>query len=114
AANLPACRQVEAADNYTAIVPETLNPGKPATLTISLLKEGRPARDNIEVALLKEGKRIAGTRQTVNGTGTVSIDVPQNLVEGSYEVQVKGTNFADQARVNVVNEYLIFVETDKP
>jgi CD109 antigen len=113
AANLPACRQVEAADNYTAIVPETLNPGKPATLTISLLKEGRPARDNIEVALLKEGKRIAGTRQTVNGTGTVSIDVPQNLVEGSYEVQVKGTNFADQARVNVVNEYLIFVETDK-
>ena len=111
---IPACRQVSAADSYTAIVPDTLNPGRPAVLTVSLLKAGQLARDNIEVDLLKDGKRITGTRKMVDGVGTLSIALPRDLEEGSYDIQIKGTSFTDKAQVNVVSESLVFLETDKP
>ena len=71
-------------------------------------------KDNIEVTLLKDDKKVTSARQTVNGTGTVTLNIPQNAEEGKYEIQVKGTGFTDKASVSVAKSYLVFVETDKP
>ena len=111
---LPACKKAVAADSYLAVVPNVLHIGRAEAVAISLLGGSQPAKDNIEVTLLKDGKKIAGSKQKVEGSGTVTIDVPKNAIEGKYEIQVKGTGFSDTAEVSVAESYLVFVETDKP
>jgi CD109 antigen len=111
---LPACQKTTPADSYVAIVPDVLHIGRAEAVSISLSAGGQLARDVVEVALLKDGKKITGASQTVKGTGTVTLNIPQNAEEGKDEVQVKGTGFTDKAAVNLEKSYLVFVETDKP
>ena len=111
---LPACQKVSAADSYVAIVPDVLHSGRAEAVSLSLLSGGQFVKDNIEVTLLKDDKKVTSARQTVNGTGTVTLNIPQNAEEGKYEIQVKGTGFTDKASVSVAKSYLVFVETDKP
>ncbi len=111
---LPACQQVSAADSYVAIVPDVLHSGRAEAVSVSLLSGGQSVKDNIEVTLLKDGKKVTGSRQTVKGTGTVTLNIPPDAEEGKYEIQVKGTGFTDKATVSVAKSYLVFVETDKP
>ncbi len=116
ATSLPACttQKVSAADSYVAIVPDVLHIGRAEAVSLSLTSGGQLVKDNIEVTLLKDNKTITSARQAVNGAGTVTINVPQNAVEGKYEVEVKGTGFTDKATVSVERSFLVFVETDKP
>ena len=113
---LPACtcQQVSAADSYVAIVPDVLHSGRAESVSLSLLSGGKLVKDNIEVTLLKDNKKITSAKQTVDGTGTVTLNIQQNAEEGKYEIQVKGTGFVDKAPVSVAKSYLVFVETDKP
>ena len=111
---LPACQKVSAADSYVAIIPDVLHSGRAEAVSLSLLSGGQFVKDNIEVTLLKDDKKVTSARQTVDGTGTVTLNIPQNAEEGKYEIQVKGTGFTDKASVSVAKSYLVFVETDKP
>jgi CD109 antigen len=111
---LPACQKTAKADNYVAIVPDVLHIGRSEAVSLSLSGGGQPVKDDIEVTLLKDSKKVTSAKQTVDGTGTVTIDIPENAEEGSYEIQVKGTGFSDKAAVSVAKSYLAFVETDKP
>jgi CD109 antigen len=111
---LPACEKVSAADSYVAIVPDVLHIGRAEAVSLSLLSGGQPVKDIIEVALLKDGKKVTSTSQAVSGNGTVTLNIPKNAEEGKYEVQVKGTGFTDKALVTVEKSFLVFVETDKP
>ena len=113
---LPACncQKVSATDSYVAIIPDVLHSGRAEAVSLSLLSGGQFMKDNIEVTLLKDDKKVTSARQTVNGAGTVTINIPQNAVEGEYEIQVTGTGFTDKASVSVAQSYLVFVETDKP
>ena len=113
---LPACncREVSAADSYVAIVPGVLHSGRAEAVSLSLLSGSRFVKDNIEVSLLKDGRKVTSASQTVNGNGTVTLTIPQTAEEGNYEIQVKGTGFTDKASVSVAKSYLVFVETDKP
>jgi 5-hydroxyisourate hydrolase-like protein (transthyretin family) len=111
---VPACKKAAAADSYVAIVPNVLFIGKAAAVSVSLLSGGQPAKESIEVTLLKDGKKVTATTQTVNGNGTVTINVPQTAAEGKYEVQVKGAGFTDKAEVSLEDSYVVFIETDKP
>jgi CD109 antigen len=111
---LPACKKALAADSYVAIVPDVLHSGRAEAIAVSLLGGDQPTKDTIEVTLLKDNKKVAGAKQTVKGTGTVTLDIPRDAEEGKYEIQVKGSSFSDKASVNVAESYLVFVETDKP
>ena len=111
---LPACQKVAAADSYVAIVPDILHIGRAEAVSLSLLNAGKPVTDIIDVVLLKDGKKITNNSQTVKGTGTVMLNIPNNADEGKYEVMVKGTGFIDKASVSVEKSYLAFMETDKP
>jgi CD109 antigen len=116
AASVPGCtcQKVSAADSYVAIIPEVLLSGQAAAMSISLSSGGKSVKDKIEVILLKDNKQISSARQTVNGAGTINLDIPLNAEEGKYEIQVKGTGFTNKAAISVVQSYLVFVETDKP
>ncbi|MFC2014193.1 alpha-2-macroglobulin family protein [Chloroflexota bacterium] len=83
-------------------------------MSLSLSSAGQFVRDNIEVTLLKDDKKVTSARQIINGTGTITLNIPENAEEGKYEIQVKGTGFTDNASVSVAKSYIAFVETDKP
>ena len=85
---LPACQKALAADSYVAIVPDVLHSGRAEAVSLSLLSGGQFVKDNIEVTLLKDDKKVTSARQAVNGTGIVTLNIPQNAEEGKYEIQV--------------------------
>ncbi len=113
---IPACapKPALAADSYVAVVPDVLHVGRAEALSLSLSRGGQVVKDNIEVSLFKDNKLVTSAKQVVNGAGTVTINIPQNVPEGKYEVQVKGNGFSDKAQVMIEKSYLVFVETDKP
>jgi CD109 antigen len=111
---LPACQKVSAADSYLAVVPAVLHRGRVEAVSLSLSSGGQLVRDVIEVTLLKDDKKVTSARQTVNGSGTVALNIPQNAEEGKYQIRIKGSGFTDKASVSVVESFLAFVETDKP
>jgi CD109 antigen len=111
---LPACAEPTAADNYVAIVPDVLFSGRTEAVSISLLSGDRFVKDDIEVTLFKDNQKVAGTKQTIDGNGTINLNIPRDAEEGKYEIQVEGTGFSDKAEVSVTSSSLVFVETDKP
>jgi len=111
---LPACSApIQAANSYIAVVPKVLHSGRAEAISLTLFSGDELTRDRIEVTLLKDGKKIAGTEQVVDGKGTVTLDIPE-VADGKYEIEVKGGAFSDKAEINVEKSYLVFVETDKP
>jgi CD109 antigen len=111
---LPACgTPAQAADSYVAILPQVLHSGHTEAISLSLFAGEKMTKDKVEVNLLKDGEKIASASQTVDGKGTVELDIP-DVADGNYEIQVKGGAFSDKAEVNVEKSYLVFVETDKP
>ncbi|MDP2917696.1 MAG: MG2 domain-containing protein, partial [Dehalococcoidia bacterium] len=112
---VPACtpRVEEAADGYVAVVPAVLQAGSPQAVSVALFKGQSPAAGRVTVALLKDGKEIALSRSNINGKGTIQLNVPA-VPEGEYQIVVQGASFQDEAKVKVENNFLVFVETDKP
>jgi CD109 antigen len=113
---IPACapKPTAAADSYVAVVPDVLHIGRAEAVSVSLSAGGQAVKDNIEVSLIKDNQLVTSSKQLVNGAGMVTLNIPLNLVEGQYVVQVKGNGFTDNASVTVAKSYLVFVETDKP
>ncbi|MFH1483657.1 MAG: MG2 domain-containing protein, partial [Chloroflexota bacterium] len=110
---LSACRPVQAASSYVAIVPKVLHSGRTEAISLALFAGDKMVRDNIEITLLKDGTKVASARQAVDGKGTVSLNIPK-VADGKYELQVKGGAFSDQVSISVERSFLVFVETDKP
>ncbi len=113
ASTLPACRPAEAAKNYMAVIPKVLQSGSTAALSVALLSGDRLVSGTVEVALLKDGKAVAKAKESIDGRGSIKLNVP-DIDEGSYEIQVKGTGFDARAPVKVERSLLVFLETDKP
>ena len=110
---LPACRPAEAAENYMAVIPKVLQSGSTVALSVALFKGDRLVSGKVEVVLLKDGKAVTRAKESVDGKGTIKLNVP-DIDEGSYEIQVKGTGFDTKASVKVERNFLVFLETDKP
>jgi CD109 antigen len=111
---LPACSTPAlAADSYIAILPKVLHSGRTEAVSLSIFAGDELTKDSVEVILLKDGEKVASAKKTVDGKGTVNLDIPE-VADGKYEIQVKGGAFADKAEINVEKSYLVFVETDKP
>jgi CD109 antigen len=110
----PSCgRPALAADSYVAVLPKVLHSGRTEAISLALFAGDELTKEKIEVVLLKDGDKVASATQTIDGRGTVSLDIPE-VVDGQYEIQVKGSSFSDKANINVENSFLVFVETDKP
>ena len=109
----PGCRPLEPAESYVALVPRVLHSGSTGAVAISLSSGGELARDRVEVALLQGGKEIASGRETIEGKGTVELDIP-DVPEGEYEILVKGSGFEERAAIHVEKALVVFLETDKP
>ncbi len=101
--------------SYIAVAPSTMQVGEKTAVTFTLLGEtGELARDTLSVALLKDGDEITSVQSDISGKGQIEIDIPQNTAEGSYQLQIKGTDFEDEATVRIEKRLLVFLETDKP
>jgi CD109 antigen len=110
---LPACRPVQAASSYVAIAPTVLHSGRTEAISLALFAGDKLVKDNVEITLLKDGEKVVSSKQTIDGKGTVSLDIPE-VADGKYELQVKSSAFTDKATVSVEKSFLVFVETDKP
>ncbi|HEY41848.1 MAG TPA: alpha-2-macroglobulin [Dehalococcoidia bacterium] len=111
---LPACQPLEAAESYLAVIPRVLLSGSTESISIALFKGDNLIRSKVEVTLLKDGEEIARSNQTVNGKGTIELDIPSDIDEGEYQVRVSGVGFEDEASVLVDASFVVFLETDKP
>jgi CD109 antigen len=110
---VPSCRPSLAASSYIAVLPKVLHSGRTEAISLALFAGDELTKEKVEVTLLKDGQEVASARQTIDGRGTVSLDIPE-VADGQYEIQVKGSAFSDKASINVENSFLVFVEADKP
>ncbi len=111
---LPSCgTPVQAANSYVAIIPKILHSGRTEAISLTLFAGEKLTKDRVEVTLLKNGEKVSSAKQTVDGKGTVTLDIPE-VADGKYEIQVKGGAFSDKAEINVEKSFMVFVETDKP
>ena len=100
-------------DGYLALAPAHLRSGQLEGISVSLFQGQQPAKGDVEVALMRGGSPVANAQATIEGSGTVSIQVPR-VSPGEYEIEVKGLGFRDLAQVRVVDTKALFLETDKP
>jgi CD109 antigen len=110
---LPACKPLTAATSYLAVVPSIMHSGRSEAISLSLFSGDALVKDNVEVTLLKDGKKVTGTKQVVDGSGTVMLNIP-DVTDGKYDLQIKGGAFTDKATIQIEKSYVVFIETDKP
>jgi CD109 antigen len=110
---LPGCARPVLADSYTVIIPSTLQAGSDQAIPVTLFQGDAPAKGVVELALFMDEKEISRAKQNINGKGSIQLEVPI-VDEGEYLIQVKGDNFQDEANIRIENNYIVFVETDKP
>jgi CD109 antigen len=111
---VPGCScPTEAIESYIGVVPKVLHSGAGEAVSLTLFKGENLISGKVEVALLKDGKEIVGASRTIQGKGSVVLDIP-DVEEGEYEIRLKGNGFEDRTTVRVERSFLVFVETDKP
>ena len=111
---LPACQPLEAAESYLAVIPRVLLSGSTESISMTLFKGDNLIKSKVEVTLLKDGEEISQVSRTINGKGTIELDIPDDIEEGEYQVRVSGAGFEDEASVLVDASFIVFLETDKP
>ncbi|MCJ7764300.1 MAG: MG2 domain-containing protein, partial [Dehalococcoidales bacterium] len=110
---IPGCSPVFAAESYMAVIPKVLHSGQTEELSLALFEGDRLIPGDVEVTLLSEGKEILSVEKSIDGKGTISLDIP-DIEDGDYEIVIKGAGFEDKATVKVEKSFLTFLETDKP
>ncbi len=110
---LPACQPVAAATSYVALAPKILHSSRTEAISVALFNGTQAAKDTVTVSILQNGKKITSATSTIDGKGTVNLNIPA-VVDGAYELQVKASKFTDKTTINIEKSYLAFVETDKP
>jgi hypothetical protein len=82
------------ANSYVAVLPKVLHSGRTETVSLALFAGDDLTRDKVEVALWQGSEKIVSTTQTIDGRGTIAIDIPE-VADGDYEIRVKGSGFSD-------------------
>ena len=100
-------------DGYVAVAPRVLRAGQTEGISVSLFSGQRPTKGEVSFSLLKDGLSIAKSSGPIDGTGVISLPVPQ-VPEGEYKLQISGPGFQDETSLRVEEGTLLFLETDKP
>ena len=103
----------ENVDGYLALAPAQLRSGQLEGISVSLFQGQHPAKGDVEVALMRGGNPVAKAQEVIEGSGTVSIQLPR-VSPGRYAISVSGKGFRHVAQVQVVDTKALFLETDKP
>ncbi|HEX78838.1 MAG TPA: hypothetical protein G4O19_01625, partial [Dehalococcoidia bacterium] len=110
---LPACTPVFTAESYMAVIPGVLHSGQTEEVSLALFEGDRLVSGDVEISLLSDGEEILNVEKSIDGRGTISLNIP-NIGDGDYEIVFKGTGFEGRATVKVEKSFLTFIETDKP
>jgi CD109 antigen len=110
---LPACSPAEPADGYAAVVPAVLPAGSPQAVSVALFKGGQAITGKVRLSLFKGDEEILSSSREIKGKGTIPFTVP-DVAAGDYNIRIEGNDFEDEADVRIENNFLVFVETDKP
>lgn len=100
-------------DGYVALVPRVLRAGETESVSLSLFHGDRLTTATVQVALRQKDQPVLRTSARIKGKGTIELQVPQ-VAKGDYEIVVNGPGFTDNAKVQVQQGTLLFLETDKP
>ncbi|MFH0916543.1 MAG: alpha-2-macroglobulin family protein [bacterium] len=103
----------EKVDGYVALVPRVLRSGETASFSFSLFNGEKLAKSQVSVSVLDKGKPIASATASIDGKGTVALDLPR-VSAGEYQVAFTGAGFSDTTPVQIQSGTLLFLETDKP
>jgi CD109 antigen len=110
---LPRPREVE----YLAVLPKALHIGAEETVSISLFNDEVPSRQRamgkIGVTLLRGSEKIIEVENVITNKGVIKFMVPEVEV-GEYELKIKGADFENKTNVSVMEDLLVFLQTDKP
>ncbi|MGA1791097.1 MAG: MG2 domain-containing protein, partial [bacterium] len=102
---------------YLALLPQVLHMGAEEMVSISFLGGVGLTRYRttgmVTLTLSKGGEKILEKEDHITGKGSISFIVPEVEV-GEYELGIKGEDFQDKAKVSVVDDILVFLQTDKP
>ena len=98
-------------DGYIAIAPQSLQPGRVGSVSVSLFDGEAQARGIVRVSLDADEKASASA--LIEGAGAISLVVPQ-LPPGEYRLTLEGPGFRDGVSVRVEPGASLFLETDKP
>jgi CD109 antigen len=112
---VPGCvaKPSQSANGYTAVIPSVLQVGLPQAISVALFHDSQPVSGNVQVTLSRDGKDVFTTTNRVSGNDKIQFTLP-SLPEGDYQVSLKGNDFNDKTTVKVENQFLLFIETDKP
>jgi CD109 antigen len=112
---LQACTKIPAlaATSYTAIIPAILQSNSKSSLSVALFNGEAQASGATQISLLKNGKIVTQAQANINGKGEIPLNIP-DISEGDYTIHISGSGFEDSAQVSIQNNFLVFLETDKP
>ncbi|MBP1706570.1 MAG: hypothetical protein H6Q39_294 [Chloroflexi bacterium] len=110
---IPACKPAPLATAYTAVIPAILQAGSTQRVSVAIFAGDTPTSGKVNLTLRKDGKEIAQAQGSIQGNGELQLVVP-DVAEGDYTIQVQGGSFEDEAQVKIANNYVVFLETDKP
>ncbi len=98
---------------YAVTIPSILPRGEEVSLPVLLINSKGFVRDTVKVSLWDKGKLLTEKAEVVEGRGEINIDIP-DVPPGTYEIKIEGRDFLDKAPVEVKENFLILLETDKP
>jgi len=105
-----------AADTYIVLAPKNFYKGTEAKIPVGVFNKSEPASGFVIITLEKDGGKVAETKGTVCGKDMLSLRVPADIESGKYtlEVEMESDNFKESTGINVKDNFLILLETDKP
>lgn len=95
------------------ILPRKLKCGQQQAASVTLFAAQGLAQGPVTVKLMSQsGEKLGETSSLVSGKAKVPFDVPKGA--GEYKVVVKGPGFKEQAQVEAVERFPVFLQTNKP
>ena len=100
-------------DGYVALAPEVLRVGHAENISVSLFDGQNPAKGDVRLALMQQGRVLVDTQTHIEGSGIVALQVP-DVAPGNYELEVTGQGFSETTTLRIeADQPVLFLETDK-
>ena len=100
-------------DGYVALAPEVLRIGHTENISVSLFDGQEPAKGEVRLALMQQGRVLVDAQAHIEGSGIVALQVP-DVAPGNYQLEIKGQGFSETTTLRIeANKPVLLLETDK-